>query len=340
MTPNVPGLNAPSAAAPKRKGALLLAAPPAGATVPELLHCLGTNLRTPSPVARVERWGGTIVSPIVLTLEDGRKIRFEEGGHLNNPSRIVETVATALGSSAPQLPLFTKADAQDVFQIAVRACAAVEEQDGASEAQDWQDGLWHLTSAVHHGDYRDAAARWVALKWLTGHPDFDPAAVRLAYQDARYGIPLLVWADGSAFLRAADVFAYIRGVRRERIDAGRISARLGEAGGKHRTVDTYKPGSGRSRTMDDRVRVKVFEVAEAAAQAPTDGVYPGVPLRDDAHARTHARVDEAGHRGTPPEKPMNAEESAVRDTSTVRDTIPCVPSVAEWAAAYANASAA
>lgn len=333
MTPDVPGLNAPTAAAPKRKGALLLAAPPAGAPVPELLGWLGVNLRIPSPVARVARWGGTIVSPIVLTLEDGRKIRFEEGGHLNNPSRLVETVATALGSSAPHLPLFTKADAQDVFQIAVRACAAVEVQDGASEAQDWQDGLWHLTSAVHHGDYRDAAARWAALKWLTSHPDFDPAAVRLAHQDARYGIPLVIWADGSAFLRAADVFAYVRGVRRERIDAGRISARLGEAGWKHRTVDTYKPGSGRSRTMDDRVRVKVFEVAEAAAQASPEGVYPSVPLRDDTHARTHTRIDEAGHRGTPPEEPLKAEELTVGDTSTVRDTSTGVPSVAAWAAA-------
>lgn len=90
-----------------RKGPGLLSAPPGGGVSGEELRAwLTTQLRLPSPVTRVERWGSSGTVPATLSLESGVSIRFEEAAHLLNPTKLVEVVVLGLDGLAPMLPTF------------------------------------------------------------------------------------------------------------------------------------------------------------------------------------------------------------------------------------------
>jgi hypothetical protein len=302
----------------RRGSALRSVPPPAGATTGELLGWLTEQLRLPSPAVRVRRYGATSDSPVAVSLEDGRRLRFDTAGDLLSPTRLVQVVIFALGADAPQLPTFTKADAQDVDIVAVRASEAVEAHDARTETADWQDQVLRICQAVHQGDYTDPAARWAALSWLAGVPDFDPRAGRLAFEDAHYRAPMLVWADGSAYLRVADVERYVRGFLHQPGTTGQLVGRMKEAGWEHRRAEARRPGAGRGRTATDRVRVSVFVVPPPASGA--NRACPQDPPGENAHAHARARVYASGTPGDTCENAVAEPDTRAGDTSRTGDT--------------------
>src|SRR3954466_5692560 len=132
------------AAKPNRRSALSCAPPARGATTNEMLARLTSQLRVPaadtkglpwfasgvrlpSAATKVQRWGKRGETPVTIALSDERCIRFDAASDLFNPTRLVETVTFQLGADAPQLPLLSKADAQAIAIVLIRACEAVEE---------------------------------------------------------------------------------------------------------------------------------------------------------------------------------------------------------------------
>src|SRR4051812_24349739 len=92
-----------------------------------------------------------------------------------------------------------------------------------------------------------------------------------------------------------------------------------EAGWPHARAEAWRPGAGRARTQDDRVRVSVF-VIPTNADAPEDPVSPGVPT-SSARARTRARASTAwGHLGTRRESSITTGNGGPGDTNDPGDT--------------------
>lgn len=185
----------------KKRGALTSPPPARGADRAELLAWLTAQLRLPAALVRVERWGKTGATPVHLVLEDGRVVRYGEAGDLNRTDRLVEAVGYALGADAPQLPTFTKGDAQAVFLATLRAADVLEGLDAVEEARGWQTDLWRVVDVVETGDWDDPACRFGSLKRLETLPPFDSRAMRLAFEDGRYRIPAIRWSDGRTFVR-------------------------------------------------------------------------------------------------------------------------------------------
>jgi hypothetical protein len=189
-----------------------------------------------------------------------------------------------------------------VFSVTVRACDIAAVDDEVARTVDWLDGLRRVTHEVHHGAYDDAAARWAGLAWLNGEPDFDPRAQHLAVADARYGVPVLVWADGQRYVRVTDVERYVRGVLGQPLAVQQIGARLREVGCDQRRAEVRRPGA--ARTAENRVRVSVFVLPRESADAPETNVSPGSPtVNARAHAGAHASTA-WGTLGTQADRPM------------------------------------
>jgi hypothetical protein len=279
-----------------RRGALPGPPPPAGAAPAELLNFLSLSLRLPAPVVRVERWGASSVSPVTMTLADGRRLRFGAASDLFVPAAIVQNVVLQLGTDTPQLPPFTKADALVIATVAIRACEALEEEDERDVTVDWQNSFLRICERVHHGSYDDPEARWAAMRWLDGFPAFDARTARMAHEDATYRPPALVWQDGTTWVRVSDVERFVRGALSQQLSPAQVVARMREAEWGHRpNAETRKPGVGRvngHRGRDVRVRRGLHHprwVRDTAGH----GRVPACP-RDNARTHARARVQSAG----------------------------------------------
>ena len=317
---------------PRKGSALPSPAPSAGTSLDELLAWLTTALRLPSAVTRTERWGTSSDTPLVLVLADGVRLRFDATRDLFDPGRLVQGVCLPLGAAAPQLPLFSRADSQDVALVAIRACEAVERDDERERTGDWQQDVLRIAHTLDTGAYSDAAARWDGLRWLTEWPPFDAHAYRLAPEDARCRPARLRWADGSAFIRVTDVEAFVRLTRGQQIGTGQLIARMREAGWEHRRVDARRPGAGRDRGTTDRVRASVLIVPPEEREHATNDVSPSIPIGNRARdARAHVSVAE-GHLGTHAKTPVATGKQELGDTSKLGDTSteapPSIPSEA------------
>jgi hypothetical protein len=99
---------------------------------------------------------------------------------------------------------------------------------------------------------------------------------------------MLVWADGSAYVRVADVERYVRGFLQHAVANGQLVGRMKEAGWDHRRAEARRPGAGRGRTSTDRVRASVFVVPAPAADAKA--ACPQDPPEENAHVHPRARV--------------------------------------------------
>lgn len=303
----------------KKRGALLSEPPAKGADRRELLDWVSEQLRLPSPLVRVERWGRSGVAPVHLVLVDGRVIRFAEATDLNRSNRLVEQIGLALGKDAPQLPDFARSDAQQVFTATLRAADLLEGLDAVEQARGWQDSLNRVTRELHHGSYDDPAARWAALWWLRNEPDFDAGVHRRAFTDERYRLPVLVWSSGVKYVRVDDVVRYVRGVLDERVASQQVVGRMVEAGWEHVRAESRRPGAGRARAEGDRVRVSVFLIT-ASGDAPTNSVSPTSPIGTPAPAPAPARREAWGSLGTPKETPIRSSSDEPGDTKEAGDT--------------------
>jgi hypothetical protein len=312
---------APRTGSSLRKGSALLSPVPPGDSSRGTLHAwLQESLRLPQAVVAVERFGKTNETPVVLRLEDGRDLRFAAARDLFSGDRLVETVVMQCGDRTDHLPVFSRADASDVAQVVMRACVAAEYDDDRQEAASWQDGFTRICLTLEHGDYNDPAARWDGLRWLTEREPFDAYDYRVTAGSETAAPPRLAWADSSSYVRVIDVEAYVRGSMKVQISSAQLVARMREAGWGHRRVDARRPGAGRQRGSDDRVRASVFILSPETADVPERGVSPSVPVGDRPRPHARARVEAAGHLGTHSISPMNAGQLLPGDTSGLGDT--------------------
>jgi len=313
-----------------RKGSALPSPAPQGGGLGELLDWLTGALRLPARVTRTERWGTNSDTPLTFVLADGTRLRFDATRDLFDAGRLVQGVCLPLGADAPQLPLFSRADAQDVALVVIRACEAVERDDERERTRDWQEDVLRIAHTVDGGEYSDAAARWDGLRWLTDWPPFDAHAYRVDPESDRCRPARLRWADGSAFVRVTDVETFVRLTRGQQISTGQLVARMREAGWEHRRVDARRPGAGRDRGGDDRVRASVLIAPPSdEREHARNGVSPSVPIGNRARdARAHASVA-TGSLGTHEGPPVNAGKPELGDTSELGDTLPTATAEAE-----------
>ena len=308
----------------RKNSALLSPAPPNDSSRTTLHAWLQEALRLPEAVVSVERFGKSSETPVVLRLADGRDLRFAAARDMFSGDRLVEAVVMQCGDRTDHLPVFSRADALDVAQVVIRACIAAEHDDEREAVTSWQEGFLRICLTVEHGDYDDAAARWDALRWLDSRPPFDAADYRISGGSETAAPLRLVWADGTAFVRVVDAEGYVRGVLKVQVGSAQLVGRMREAGWGHRRVDARRPGAGRQRGSDDRIRASVFvippEDADVNADVAETPASPSVPVGDRPRPHARARVEDAGHLGTHHERPAITDEWAPGDTEALGDT--------------------
>lgn len=246
---------------------VLRAAKTETSTRDELLIALTERLALPADATRVSRYGRAITAPLQIHLADGRMIRFAEISHMLDGQRLAAQVVLDLGAGAPNLALFTRKEAQEVFTVAVKAADLEAEDDDRQQAEEWRDQARKLAHLID-ADYENGLDRYGALRWLEMQPPYDPRTEHQIADDPSRGLPAIRWADGRVWVRARDVIALVRGGFGAALDAGRIIGRLREVGCEHRRADARKPSANRT-DLENRARVSVIEVAK--------GVSPSVP---------------------------------------------------------------
>lgn len=260
------------------------------ATREELLVALTARLHLPADAVRVTRYGRGDTTPIQIDLVDGRSIRFEEARFMYDGLKLAAQVVGSLGAAAPpDLPVFSRSDAFEVYKTAVRACDLVAEDDHREQAEDWIQRALRLANPLD-ADYDDGQDRYGALRWLEMQPPFDPRFEHEVANDPARGLPAVRWTDGRVWLRTRDVSTLVRAGFGVALDTGRIIGRLREVGCESRRGDARKPGANRT-DVENRARVSVIEVA--------DDALTGCPQVSPNHrARARARVESWGHLGT------------------------------------------